>query len=327
MDSLTQMALGSAVATAVSGKKHGAKAVLLGIICGTIPDLDVLISHATDIESFTYHRSLTHSLLFCFLFTPILCFLFSGIKRLNMQYNDKKLHLTIFLVLLTHILLDALTIYGTQIFWPLPSPPIGTGSIFIIDPLYTVPLLIGVIAFLAWGKIRINNTMLAISSVYLIFGLTAKFYVQNIADNQINAENKKILVQTTPFNTLLWRIIIMEKDNYKVGYYSLFDTSKLIKFKSFKNNAKEIELIANSFAVKRLKWFTKGFYGVTVKNNDIIMSDLRMGLEPDQYFFSFVVGNIASPNIEVENYKITLNQRLNRMEKIWQRIWDENIEF
>ena len=42
---------------------------------------------------------------------------------------------------LTHVLLDAMTIYGTQLFWPLPYEPAGLGSIFIIDPLYTIPFL------------------------------------------------------------------------------------------------------------------------------------------------------------------------------------------
>ncbi|MCB0468978.1 MAG: metal-dependent hydrolase, partial [Aequorivita sp.] len=48
MDSVTQIVLGAAVGEAVLGKKIGNKAMALGAIAGTIPDLDVLSSHFTD---------------------------------------------------------------------------------------------------------------------------------------------------------------------------------------------------------------------------------------------------------------------------------------
>ncbi|XOT98672.1 metal-dependent hydrolase, partial [Alcaligenes pakistanensis] len=44
--------------------------------------------------------------------------------------------------LITHPLLDAFTSYGTQLLWPLAATPATWSSIFIIDPLYTLPLLI-----------------------------------------------------------------------------------------------------------------------------------------------------------------------------------------
>ena len=52
------------------------------------------------------------------------------------------------LVFGTHVLLDCFTVYGTQALWPLPLPPVGWATIFIIDPLYTLPLAGGVLAAL-----------------------------------------------------------------------------------------------------------------------------------------------------------------------------------
>ena len=54
----------------------------------------------------------------------------------------------IFLPLFTHPILDAFTSYGTQLFWPLPVHPAMWSSLFIIDPAYTLWLLLAVIA--AW---------------------------------------------------------------------------------------------------------------------------------------------------------------------------------
>ena len=43
MDSLTQIALGAAVGTAVLGRRAGPRAAAWGALCGTLPDLDVLV--------------------------------------------------------------------------------------------------------------------------------------------------------------------------------------------------------------------------------------------------------------------------------------------
>src|SRR5690606_15668561 len=43
------------------------------------------------------------------------------------------------LALVTHPLLDAFTVYGTQLLWPLPLHPVMWASVFIIDPLRGAP--------------------------------------------------------------------------------------------------------------------------------------------------------------------------------------------
>ena len=53
-------------------------------------------------------------------------------------------------MLITHPLLDATTVYGTQLWLPFTNHPVGVGSLFVIDPLYTLPLLVGVMLALAW---------------------------------------------------------------------------------------------------------------------------------------------------------------------------------
>ena len=62
MDSLSQIALGAAVGTAVLGRRVGAKAAVWGAVCGTLPDLDVLISHGDPVRDFTFHRAESHAL-------------------------------------------------------------------------------------------------------------------------------------------------------------------------------------------------------------------------------------------------------------------------
>ena len=143
MDSVTQIVLGAAVGEAVLGKKIGNKAMLLGAIAGTIPDLDVLASHFTDtVTALEIHRGFTHSIVFAIAFGLFFGWLLSlWDKRATL----KQWSWFWFLCFVTHPLLDAFTVYGTQLSWPFQPHPVMWSSIFIIDPFFTVPLLIAVL--------------------------------------------------------------------------------------------------------------------------------------------------------------------------------------
>jgi inner membrane protein len=307
MDSLTQITLGAAIGAAILGKTHGRKGALIGAICGTIPDLDVFYDYGDDVSNFTMHRGLTHSFLFCILATPLFAWVFLKIKWFGVTFKDKRVHVAIFLMFLTHILLDAMTIYGTQLLWPLSVPPVGVGSVFIIDPLYTLPFLFFLIWFLVNKSHKAIMAGIIISTLYLGWSVAAQWHVTQIARSQIEGQ---MLVQPTPFNTILWRVLVMQDDGYQVGYYSLFDNETDIEFDTYSSNP---DRLPQNWAVDRLKWFTKGFYSVTQKGDEIIMSDLRMGLEPDQYVFNFAIQNEPS-------YKVPSNRDMSRLNDIWDRM-------
>ena len=75
MDSLTQIALGSAVSEAVMVNRVGRKAMFWGAVLGTLPDLDVLIPMGDAIRDFTYHRGASHALFFMALAAPLFLWL------------------------------------------------------------------------------------------------------------------------------------------------------------------------------------------------------------------------------------------------------------
>jgi len=310
MDSLTQIVLGAYVGAAVMGKRYGRKAALIGAICGTVPDLDVLLPTVTPVESFTTHRGFSHSFLFALLMTPFLAWVISKIKWFGIEDVNKVTMMGIFLALVTHPLLDAMTIYGTQLLWPLSTPPIGLGSIFIVDPLYTLPFLLCLMVYLLAKSRRALLSGLIISTLYLGWTVLAQHHVTTLAHSQVPVPAEKILAQPTPFNTILWRIVVMTDEGYDIGYYSLLDKSKTIEFESYTNTDL---LLSETNDVQRLQWFTKGFYGVRVVDGDIIFSDLRMGLEPDQYVFQY---NISDDPATKHNTP----RDMSRLPRIWQRM-------
>src|SRR5678816_1952708 len=63
---------------------------------------------------------------------------------------------------MAHPLIDAFTVYGTQLFWPLPMRPLMWSSLFIIDPLFTLPWLLAcVVAWFARERLFAQRAPLA----------------------------------------------------------------------------------------------------------------------------------------------------------------------
>ena len=116
MDSITQIALGAAVGESVLGRRIGNKAMLWGAIIGTLPDLDVFVPLGDAVRNFTYHRSVTHSLLMLLLATPLMVWLINRIHP-SLYEHRARWAVMVYLVFATHVLLDSFTTYGTQIFW------------------------------------------------------------------------------------------------------------------------------------------------------------------------------------------------------------------
>lgn len=292
MDSLSQIALGAAISVAVFRRKQPIlQSALLGAVVGTLPDLDVLISHGDPISDMTYHRTESHALFYQTLVSPLLAWLW--LKLVGHKGLFKHSLLAVWLVLITHPLLDMLTIYGTQLGLPFTDHPFGTGSVFVIDLLYTIPLLIGTAMVLAGKRMRWNSLGLALSTAYLGFGLWAQQHVTNLANAQlpINSGNTKLLVTATPFNTVLWRLLLIEdgehSKQYYEGYYSLLDKSTTVQWHAYPHDAKLLTQWQQQPSVARLTWFTHGFITMSQPApGQLLLTDLRMGMEPG-YSFRF----------------------------------------
>ena len=184
MDSLSQLALGSAVTAACVPAAHRRAGLLIGALLGTLPDLDVLPLSLLDldpVQQVTLHRGATHSLLIL----PFAALLIWWALRAwwsPASEAPRAWLMGILLALVTHPLLDAMTVYGTQLFWPLPASPVMGSSVFIIDPLYTLPLLAGCVGGWWWRHRPAGTRLLAaglmLSTAYLGWSWTAKAMIE-----------------------------------------------------------------------------------------------------------------------------------------------------
>jgi len=328
MDTLTQIALGAAVGEATLGHKVGNRAIAWGAVCGTLPDLDLLVPLGDAVRDFTYHRSASHSLFVLAALTPLVVWLILKAHP-STTANRRGWYAAVYLVFATHVLLDSFTVYGTQIFWPFVTTPMTWSTIFIIDPLYTLPLLVGVIAALVMTRDtlrghRANAIGLALSAVYLAWSLGAKLHVESVARASLaeqGIEHERLLVTPGPFNTLLWRVVAMDDGGYYEGFYSLLDDRPEIRVQRYPSDESLLRGLEDHWPARRLQWFTKGFYAVAREGRDIVISDLRMGVEPG-YVFRFKVGEIGNPHPEpTPSERMPSRRQTERLPALWKRIW------
>ena len=293
MDSLSQLALGAACSVAVMGRRTAVwKAALWGGLAGTLPDLDALIDFGDAVRNMTEHRGLSHGLLTVTLVAPLL-----GWAANRVHGSDALLGrwcAAMWLALFTHPLLDALTIYGTQLLQPFSNHPFAVGSVFIIDPLYTLPLLIGLGVALArpqFAGLRANTVGLAVSTLYLGWSVLAQTHVEQLVHDQLAREGRSgaaFFVTPTPFNTVAWRIVVLREQGYDEGFYSLLDAERQIAFDTFASDRALAPELGDNPALRRMAWFTHGFYRLREHAGRAILADLRMGQEPF-YVFQFAL--------------------------------------
>lgn len=297
MDSVTQFVLGAAIGGAVLGPRAGRKALLWGGVCGTLPDLDIFIPRGDAVSAFTYHRGVTHAVFYLTLAAPLVALLMEQVHP-ELRRFRARCWLAVWLCLVTHPLLDCFTVYGTQALLPFSDYPVGWSTIFVIDPIYTIPLGAGVI--LAWRRfpslapraVRACVMALAISTIYLLATVAIKARVDGAVRATLGTQGivaERFLTTPAPLNAVLWRIVVMTPGGYLEGYYSLLDGSNPIRFTAYESDPSLLSDIAGSWAVERLQWFTQGFYRVHETPEGITVTDLRMGAEPF-YIFSFRVG-------------------------------------
>lgn len=295
MDSVTQAALGAAVGIAVMGRTRPVwQAALSGAVIGTLPDLDVFIDKGDPVRDMVLHRAETHALAYQALAAPLvagLLALFSGTLHLYLRWL-----LMVVLGLFTHSLLDAMTVYGTRIGLPFTDHPFGLGSLFIIDPLFTLPLLLGLLLsglFSGPFRRRWNSVGLVLATLYAGWSVAAQAHVTSLvvqAPEAQGLDTSQILVTPTPFNTLLWRVVLVTQEDYLEGFYSLLDErvagQSAIRFDRFERGAALETRTGEFVSANLIREFSKGFYRLADDGRRITITDLRMGQHP--YFaFSF----------------------------------------
>jgi inner membrane protein len=285
MDSITQAALGAAIGQAVLGKNKSWKPLAFGALVATIPDLDVLFYLFYDgFDMLRIHRGISHSILFSLVAAFPIAY---GIGRTDWarQFRFRRLWIFTFLCLFTHILLDTFTSYGTQLLLPFSDARLGFDSINVVDPVYTLPLLIGSVVVMLipsmrskW-RMRINTFGLVLSTTYLLLTLFVKHEITSRFESDLQANGvgyQKVLTMPVGAANLNWYGVAKTADGLFMKKYNLFSQNEADPV-YFASNDQFLKGV-NPEWVETMKWFSKGFYTVEQAGDTLRFYNLQVDM-------------------------------------------------
>ncbi|MDQ1118270.1 MULTISPECIES: metal-dependent hydrolase [Pseudoxanthomonas] len=341
MDSVTHLLLGGAIGAALAPAGQRRAAILAGAALNTLPDLDVLLlPRFTDdpVMLMTWHRSFLHSV-FVLPLIGALVWWVCRMRGTRVNSAPARWFWLIQACLLSHPLMDACTVYGTSLLWPLEVPPTMWSLFFIIEPAFTLWLLLGCV--IAWCVPRKPlGQRGAIAGLVLAAGVLG---VAGLAKARVDREAERTLAAMglgdaprfstpMPFSTLLWRVVAITPSGYVDAERSVFDRGPMV----FRGHPSNTQALAEAMrigipAVTRLDWFNHGFMRARVQDGQLVLSDLRMGLDPD-YTFNFAVAELRD-----EDWQAMAPQQIQAplpisgvagfrrlIGAVWQRTWHED---
>lgn len=285
MDTLTHIVIGGCIGEAFMGKQLGKRAMALGAIAQSIPDIDFIAATWSDAsENLLAHRGFTHSLLFLVIITPLLALIS---EKWHRPHNiSLKSWLWFFGIQgLVHIFLDGFNVYGVGWLEPFSHLRFSFNTIFVADPFFSVWPAIAFVALMVAPRKDKRRTLwwvtgLLASSFYLFYTVYNKTYIDSTAKKML-AKQQVTYVDyfstPTPLNNWLWYIVLRQKDGYSIGYRSVFDTSHTIQLQYFPRNQSLLANMENNESVQHLLRFSKGYYTVEQWGDTLVFNDLRFG--------------------------------------------------
>ncbi len=285
MDSITHVALGAVIGDALFGKKLGKKAMLLGAVAQSIPDVDFVNGiWLRPVDDLLAHRGLTHSILFVILMSALIGWI---AFRFNRQRTIPISGWIFFvgLEMSVHLLLDCFNCYGTGLLEPFSHQRFSLNAIYVADPFFSVWPGVACVVLLfmkndSKNRVRWARLPLITTVAYLVLVLIAKAIVVKEARAELTVAGisyDRMLATPAPLSSFLWFVAAETDSGYHVSYRSVFDGSDSIGFAYFLRNPALADQLQDKEDLKKLIRFSQGFYTMERWNQDLIFNDLRFG--------------------------------------------------
>lgn len=285
MDSLTHIVLGACIGEAVAGKKLGKRAMLVGAVAQSVPDVDFVSTFwLHDAGDIIGHRGFTHSIVFAILAISLLSWLASILFR-RRGLTWKEWVMVIGINMATHLFIDAFNAYGIGWLEPFSHKRFSFHILFVADPFFSIWPFIGFIGLLLfrnsykkrkwWWRMGIG-----LSVIYLISACINKVIVvsdvkKSLVSQGIATDN--YIVTPTPFNSWLWFVAAKDKAGYYISYRSVFDSKPDMAFTYFPQNDSLQKAVRNQKELGNMIRFANHFYTLERKTDTIQINVLRFG--------------------------------------------------
>ena len=289
MDPLSQAALGASLSQSLARRRTQWTALLVGALSAMAPDLDILIRSQDDPLLFLeFHRQFTHSLIFIPV-GALLC----ALVLYPLVRKQLGLATTYGFALAgyaTHGLLDTCTSYGTQLLWPFSDARIAWSVVSIIDPLFTLPLVVLLWLAVRHRQKRYARYALLYALLYLVAGLLqqqrAQSALQQLA-NERGHQVERMHVKPSFGNRHVWKLMYEYNGRYYVDAAKLLIDATIIPGESIRKLDVQRDYpwlpaaSQQAMDIERFRWFSDDYLAVDPENANIII-DVRYAFLPNR---------------------------------------------
>ena len=290
MDIVTQGLLGAAAALSASNKKESRLAIGTGFAAGLLADIDAVIRSADDpLLNIEFHRHFTHSLIFIPIGGLIAALILWPLLRRRLTFG--RLYFFTLLGYATHGLLDASTSYGTQLLLPFSDERIAWRIIAIIDPAFSLILLIAIIVGWRSQKALSARIGLLLAAGYLSFGVWQNYNAGETAlriAEQRGHRVDRFLVKPTMANQVLWRSVyesdgVFYVDVIRLGFFSndrIFEGGQAKRFMLEQDRPNLDQGSALRHDIERFLYFSDD-YVIADPDRENVLIDVRYSMLPN----------------------------------------------
>lgn len=304
MDPITQGLIGATLPQVVARDRRLLLwAGCFGFLAGLLPDLDVLIRSSSDpLLYLEFHRQFTHSLLFIPVGGLVCAFVLHQAlgRRKGISFRTTWLFCT--LGYGSHGLLDAFTSYGTMLWWPFSSERVSLNFVSVIDPLFTLPVLVLVILAAVRKQRRFAIGALLWASLYLNAGMLQRNAAMDMAATLAASRGHTPLrVDAKPSfaNILIWKTIyesdgelFVDAVRARLGPRVFFGSS--VQKLDIRRDFSDLDVNSQQRRdIERFVWFSDGFVAQDPINPHRII-DMRYSMVPNEIDALWSIGVSAS---------------------------------
>ena len=288
MDPISQGTVGAAFAQSTANKNNIIKIGIIGFLAGLAPDLDVFIRSSTDpMLSLEYHRQFTHSLFFIpFGALIVTLVIFPLVKK---SLSLKTVYVASFFGYTTHGFLDACTSYGTLLFWPFSNERVTWNNISVVDPIFTIPILVLVATAIITRKPLFSFFAIGWMTFYLLLGFVQyerAFLVANDLANSRVHTPERLTLKPSFGNLILWKSIYQYEENFHVdailtALSSTWCLGENIRMFDYQYHLPNLDIDSQQRKdIERFRWFSQDYLGFDYEKS--LVTDVRYSMVPNQ---------------------------------------------
>jgi inner membrane protein len=219
MDLVTQGLAGAVLAQSAARPAQVRLAAAIGAVAGLLPDADVVLGAPDDpLRNLELHRHFTHALVLAPVGALLVAALAWPLTRGKLRFVQ--IYAFALLGVVSAGLVDACTSFGTHLLWPFSDARVAWNLVAIIDPLFSLLLLGGLVLALRRRSATPARVGLALALAYLLVALAQRERAESAARELARERGHdpvRLEVKPTMANVVLWRSVYLAEDRFHVA--------------------------------------------------------------------------------------------------------------